>query len=126
MSRLFLVVAVVAALFSAPALIACEKCVSKGSLDPNGGGPYNSAICWTASNGGWSWCVGGNTSCTGDDTENVCPEGGATNCITLSNGNTICFQVREPNASEPLGRCGGTDLQGRCDARSTRMASLLN
>ena len=117
--RRFLVAVVVLSLFAAGAVDACEQCIPKGSRDPDGGGPYNSAICWTISSGGWSSCVGGDTKCSGDDLENSCPVGGGPGCITFNDGRTLCPENPEPVVSEPLDRCRATDVAGRCVARPT-------
>lgn len=125
MSRLLLVVAVGVVLFSASSLAACEKCVPKGEKDPNGGGPYSSAICWTIDSGTWAYCWGGATNCTGDDPENSCPTSGGGQCAELAGGGEVCvynIDLREDPA-DPVGRCSTADVQGRCGGRQLRFAS---
>lgn len=116
MRRSILVCTVLLVLVIGPSVLACEYCIRKGSLDPNGGGPYSSAICWTSNSGGWSYCWGGDTDCTGSDPENTCPTAGGSGCLTMSNGETICVENPEPLVAPPAG-CRGTDVQGRCAGR---------
>lgn len=129
MSRSFLVVAVAVLLFGASSLVACEQCVPKGSKDPNGGGPYNSAICWTIDSGDKAYCWGGNTTCSGQDPENSCPIGGGGQCVELSGGGTVCVYNPDPilaDPADPAGLCLTADLNGRCVGRQRQIASLLN
>lgn len=98
---------------------ACESCVDKGSLDPNGGGPYNSAICWTSSGGQWSWCVGGNTTCTGG-TDGSC--GGSDVCVDP--GSSCILNPASFNGAEgPVKKCA-VDVSGACSIRGARPSIL--
>ena len=51
MKRTFFALVISVTLFGAPALFACERCIQKGSLDPNGNGPYLTGICWSIEDG---------------------------------------------------------------------------
>lgn len=121
MTRLLRVVVVLIVVAAAPVLFACEKCVKKGELDPNGGGPYSTAICWSGDIYQWSWCSGGILACTGGDPEDVCPVSGGANCgdHCVENPDSI---VRRGPARE----CGNVDLAGRCHAGEEAALSFLN
>ena len=120
--RMFVLIVSIA-LFGASALIACEKCITKGQLDPNGGGPYASSICWTADSGAWSYCVGGDSNCTGDDPENVCPTSSGNEQCTEPN---LCIlypdSIRLPTPAVKECR---VDISGKCSVVGRGRVSFL-
>jgi hypothetical protein len=74
MKKWLLLFSLVVVVLASPAAYACESCVPKGTKDPDGGGPYNNAICWTHDEGLYSYCWGGDVTCGGyGDPENSCP-----------------------------------------------------
>ena len=98
-------------LLGAPALLACEDCIPKGALDPNGSGPYSSAICWSRDSGVWSWCVGGSVVCSGGNYGSDCPvpgSGGGSEC------GDHCVQNPTLRSREAAQTCKSVDLSGRC------------
>jgi hypothetical protein len=102
----------------APALFACESCVAKGQKDPNGGGPYGSALCWTGGGGVWSWCIGGNLLCDGGDPEGTCAGGG--NCGNSCVENPV---LRSSPTAEK--KCNVVDVSGRCGGGRKNQFSFL-
>ena len=104
--------ALTVALLLGPELSACESCVPKGTKDPDGNGPYASAICWTTDTGNYSWCVGGNVVCSGGNPEGSCPSAKG-RCSDDGSGGQVCIYDVEP-LKAPLDDCSFSDIQGRC------------
>lgn len=119
MNRRLLFVVSVVTLLAAPALFACETCIPKGVRDPNGGGPYGSALCWTSSSGILSYCWGGDLVCTGADPENSCPTAGGGGCTIA------CPENPELRSAAVDRRCDTVDVSGRCtDVRRNHVSFL--
>lgn len=129
MKRLVMIVLALATFAATPAVFACEKCIDKGSKDPNGGGPYNSAICWTADDGGWTYCIGGNTKCDGGSFGNSCPVSGG-QCHEESPSDCVLNQtmsIRVPvtsHVTRPIKKCVA-DLTGACAVGVSAPVSFL-
>lgn len=124
MTRSLVMAAILATLIGAPAAVACEKCVPQGQKDPNGGGPYSSAICWTIASGSWSYCWASGSTCSTGDPENACPLPGSGGQCAESGGIIVCVENPEM-MTDPAGRCRGTDVQGRCTTRPALTMSFL-
>ena len=121
MKRILLVFFVSTAMLCAAVILACDLCVPQGQLDPQGGGPYSSAICWTTTDGSgpYSWCVGGDSYCSYYGSDGSCPvQGGSCTdpggCIQ----NPQSVVVQHP-------RCD-IDVSGRCGTQSMLSAGFLN
>lgn len=119
--RLFLVLVLV--VLAASALSACESCVAKGAQDPLGGGPYNSALCWTSDGGPWTYCWGGSFVCSGGSVDASCPASGEGNCAENVEDCVLTQWLRSSHVADT--KCDGADVAGRCLIARRTLSSFL-
>lgn len=123
MIRRSMFVVFVLTVFAAPTLFACESCVAKGSRDPLGGGPYNSALCWTSDGGPWTYCWGGSLICNGGSIDASCPASDEGNCAENVEDCVLTQWSRSSRAADR--ECDGADVAGRCLTARRTQASFL-
>jgi hypothetical protein len=121
MNRNVLFLVLLISLICAPALLACEKCIEKGDLDPLGNGPYSTAFCYSGAAYDWSVCWGGATTCTKSDDLNSCPVGG-----DCSENPANCVLNQSLRGDPSISRnCDDVDVSGRCTIRDRTQTSFL-
>lgn len=119
MKRIRLILFVVLLLVGAPVVLACEKCLSPGGLDPVGN-PVTYYRCWNDSAGQYTACVSGtSTERCATWTDNSCPTG--------SGGGGGKLPGLEPASVPPttsLRECN-VDLSGTCRASRDVLSAFL-
>lgn len=110
MKRLFLVVGFLVVLFGAPALLACETCVTKDSVYRESVAPWTR--CYFECQGDMSWCIpdSGTDDCDGGNPEGSCPDcdGGGDGGGGTGGGGGGCSTGPTGACPAECFSCGGT------------------
>lgn len=116
--RILLLISVIGILLCAPAMYACEDCLTKGSTDPVGN-PVDKARCWASREGLYEGCFvnADYADCTTWDTNpEACPEsaggGGAGGGAGAGGSSTNCTRDASGACPSACFSCSGGGAGG--------------